>query len=186
MQPALVLEPGRGAADRDRGAVRPGAADHPLRQRGRGRRARQRHLGRALRLGLVQRRRARAAGSGAAARRSHLLQQPQRHGGRRARARSAASTRAASAASSAARASSASPRPRCWRYPTASPRTDPARSSSPARGPAWPRAASRRSQPDAARQVRQLIALALACSNSWSVITPRLRRSSSLASSVGG
>ena len=78
--------PVRSRADRDRGAVRPGAADHPVRLRGRGRRA----LANDTWAGLCASvwsadDRARDADGQAVARRPRVLQQPQRDRGRRAR-----------------------------------------------------------------------------------------------------
>lgn len=78
--------PGAEPEDRGRGAVQPRAPGHPLRQRGRSGRPRQPHLVRAVLLGVVGRHRTRHEDRRAAPHRRHLLQQPQRHRGRRARA----------------------------------------------------------------------------------------------------
>ena len=52
VRPAIVGERRPVAAGRDAGAVRPGHPDHPLRHRGGGRRARERHVGRPVRIGV--------------------------------------------------------------------------------------------------------------------------------------
>ena len=84
--PAARARPRPGCAPehRGRGAVRPGASGHSLRQRGRSGRPRQPDLVRPVLLGMVGRHRARHDDRQATPHRRHLLQQPQRHRGRRA------------------------------------------------------------------------------------------------------
>ena len=110
-----------GRPRRDRGAVRPDAADHPVRRRGVRDRRGQRHLVGPVLVGVVGGRRARRPRRRPAADGLHVRQRPQRRRSSTSARRSAASTRAAWAARWARRGSSASPTRTRWGSPPRAP-----------------------------------------------------------------